>query len=201
MGDPREDEIRGLASNGDLRAAATKAIRMYGAELFGFLVSLHNSQADADDVFAAAAERVWQSLGDFRWESSLRTWMYAICRNEACRFHERALRHERRRAPQSDATEIAAQVRTATLPFLNSAVRNAYTELRQTLNAEDRAILVLRVDRDLPWDDVARIFRDDEPEATDEALKKESARLRKRFEDIKRRLKILARERGLLDTP
>jgi RNA polymerase sigma-70 factor (ECF subfamily) len=148
MGDPREEEIRGLTASGDLQAAATLAIRVYGAELFGFLVSLFRTQADADDVFAATAERVWQSLGGFRWECSLRTWMYTVCRNEARRFHEGVLRHERRRAPQSEASDIAAQVRTATLPYLNSTVQTAFTQLRDTLDPEDRTILVLRLDRD-----------------------------------------------------
>jgi len=200
MGDPREEEIRGLTTSGDLRAAATLAIRAYGAELLGFLVSLQRSQADADDVFSATAERVWQSLGGFRWECSLRTWMYAVCRNEFRRFQEGVRRHERRRAPQSEASDIAAQVRTATMPYLNSGVRTAFTELRETLDPEDRTILVLRLDRDLAWDEIARVCADESVNVTDEWLKRESARLRKRFETIKHRLTILARERGLIQT-
>ncbi|HMI86227.1 MAG TPA: sigma-70 family RNA polymerase sigma factor [Polyangiaceae bacterium] len=200
MGDPKEDEICGLASCGNLQAAATLAIRTYGAELFGFLISLHRNEADADDVFAAAAERVWQSLGEFRWECSLRTWMYAVCRNESLRFHDRLKRREGKCAAESAASEIAAQVRTATLPYLKTAVRTAFTELRETLDAEDRTILVLRLDRGLAWDELARVLGDEKESASEEVLKRESARLRKRFEAIKRRLTILARERGLLET-
>jgi RNA polymerase sigma-70 factor (ECF subfamily) len=200
MGDPREDEIRGLTSSGDVRSAATLAIRTYGAELFGFLVSLHSSQADADDVFAATAERVWQSLGAFRWECSLRTWMYAVCRNESHRFREGVQRHERRRASSSEASGVAAEVRTATLPYLNSTVQTAFTQLRETLEPEDRTILVLRLDRDLAWDEIARVLGSETASVTDEWLRRESARLRKRFEAIKHRLTNLARERGLLET-
>ena len=200
MSDPREDDIRGLTASGDLRAAATLAIRLYGAELLGFLVSLHRNQADAEDVFAATAERVWHSLGGFRWESSLRTWMYAVCRNESRRFHEGLERYERKRASPSEAYDIAAEVRTATLPYLNSTTRTIFTELRETLDPEDRAILVLRLDRDLAWDEIARVLADEGVDIDDEWLKRESARLRKRFETIKHRLTILARERGLIQT-
>ena len=200
MSDPREDEIRGLTSSGDLRTAATLAIRLYGPELLGFLVSLHRNQADAEDVFAATAERVWQALGGFRWESSLRTWMYAVCRNESRRFHDGIQRHERKRASTSEAYDIAAEVRTATLPYLNSTTYTVFTELRETLDAEDRTILVLRLDRDLAWDEIARVLADEGQDVTDESLKRESARLRKRFETIKHRLTLLARERGLIQT-
>jgi DNA-directed RNA polymerase specialized sigma24 family protein len=126
--------------------------------------------------------------------------MYTIARNESYRFYRAAERHQRRRESQSEASEIAAQVRTATLPFLKSAVRNAFAELRETLEPEDRAILVLRLDRDLAWEEIVRVLSDEAEACTDERLKRESARLRKRFETIKRRLTTLAQERGLLGT-
>ena len=35
------------------------------------------------DVFSALCERVWRKLPEFRWQSSFRTWAYAIARNLA----------------------------------------------------------------------------------------------------------------------
>jgi RNA polymerase sigma-70 factor (ECF subfamily) len=200
MVDATEQQVRELASRGNFRAAATLAIRTYGGEVFGFLVSIHRLHADADDVFAATSERVWKALSDFRWECSLRTWMYAIARNESHRFLGFAEKHHRKRASESEASEIAAQVRTATLPFLKTAVRSAFAELRETLDPEDRTILILRLDRDLAWDEIVRVLSDEADACTEERLKRESARLRKRFETIKRRLTTLAQERGLLGT-
>jgi hypothetical protein len=56
---------------------------------------------------------------------------------------------------------------------------------------------VLRVDRDLPWEELARIFLDEESPG-EEALRRESARLRKRFQLVKGRLREMARAAGLL---
>jgi len=83
---------------------------------------------------------------------------------------------------------------------LKTSIRNAFTELRETLDVEDRTILVLRLDRGLSWDEVARVFHDDVEIMSDDLRKREAARLRKRFELIKQRLKVLACERGLLET-
>jgi hypothetical protein len=48
-------------------------------------------------------------------------------------------------------------------------------------------LLVLRIDRRLAWDDVARVFAG--PGASSAEIKKHSAALRKRFERIKAELK------------
>ncbi len=55
-------------------------------------------------------------------------------------------------------------------------------------------LLILRVDRNLAWDEIALVMAD-EPETLDkEGRKRESARLRKRFQLIKERL--VAQVRG-----
>jgi RNA polymerase sigma-70 factor (ECF subfamily) len=56
----------------------------------------------------------------------------------------------------------------------------------------------MRIDRDLPWEEVARAFLEDVEQETEEELKREAARLRKRFQLVKRRLAERAREEGLL---
>ena len=59
-------------------------------------------------------------------------------------------------------------------------------------------ILVLRVDRDLPWDEVALAFVDDPEGCSDKDRKTEAARLRKRYQHVKERLAERARKEGLL---
>ena len=62
----------------------------------------------------------------------------------------------------------------------------------------DRALLVLRVDRGLSWNDLARVLNEDGEPLDDAALKRESARLRKRFQLLKRELLELGRAAGVV---
>ena len=60
-----------------------------------------------------------------------------------------------------------------------------------------RSLLVLRVDRRMRWDDVARVMLD-EDEPAPEAVRRKAVALRKQFERVKERLKLLAQQAGLL---
>jgi RNA polymerase sigma-70 factor (ECF subfamily) len=55
---------------------------------------------------------------------------------------------------------------------------------------------VLRVDRGLAWDELARVFS--EQDLDEEALTREAARLRKRFQLVKEKLKALAEREGIV---
>ena len=71
-------------------------------------------------------------------------------------------------------------------------------ELRESLEPEDRTLLILRVDRKLSWNEVARILAGEkEPSSAD--LKRSAGRLRKRFQSVKDQLRERAQSSGLLD--
>jgi RNA polymerase sigma-70 factor (ECF subfamily) len=197
----REAGVRALCEKGDLDSASTEAIRLYGAEVFGFLLVLHAGDEDiVNDVFSTFCENLWKGLGRFAWECSLRTWAYAVAKN-ASRTHRRAARrHAQRLMPLSACPaleDMAARIRTETLSYLRTDRRREIGRLREALSDDDQALLTLRVDRDLAWLDLARIFLGDEASSPG-ALQRESARLRKRFQLVKRQLLELGRQRGLL---
>jgi RNA polymerase sigma factor (sigma-70 family) len=194
-----EPAIRGACEAGDIDAATAGALRLYGAEVFGLLVALQEDADGADDAFSLFAERLWRTLGGFGWRWSLRTWVYRVARNASADVTRQARRAERGRAhlPGDAIEEVKQQVRTETLSLLRTAKRTQLEGLRGELPEDDRALLILRVDREMPWRDVARIMSD--LAADDEAtLGHESARLRKRFQLVKARLRELGKERGLL---
>lgn len=198
-----EQEIRSGCERGDLLGAATAAIRGYGPEIFGLLLALHRDHDRASDVFSTFSEDMWKGIGRFAWQCSFRTWAYTLARNASCRYRK----NERRRAgdiPLSLITSISAiqaQARSETLPHLQSDNQRRIAKLREELSEEDQTLLILRVDKELAWTDLARIMlgeRDVDPGADEAALKRESARLRKRFQLIKERLVELGRREGLL---
>jgi len=197
-----EDDVRALCKKGDFVGASTLALRGYGPEIFGFLVATHRSETEASDVFAETAEGIWKGLPTFGWESTLRTWAYAIARNVTRTRRRDAARRDRRRPRAGDSAleGVAQAVRTETLAFLRTEKKTQLQALRDALSEEDRALLVLRVDRQLAWNDLARVFREEDGVPLSEAdLLKEAARLRKRFQLVKDRLRQLAKSQGLIE--
>jgi RNA polymerase sigma-70 factor (ECF subfamily) len=200
-----EADIQTAHKAGDLSKAATVAIDVYGSEVLGFLVAMMKEEAIASEVFSQFCEDLWTGLPTFRWECSFRTWAYALARN-ASRRYLRSPHVRKNTALSSDGLgEIAAKVRTNTASYLRSEIKSGVQRLRESLDPEDQMLLILRVDRDLSWTDVARIMltegeAEGAPEvASDAAVGRKAAALRKRFERVKEELKRLAQTQGLLE--
>ena len=196
-GEDVEARLRGLVRDGELEAAATCALEAYGPELFGFLIHFMGSEPDASEVFSQTAEDFWRGLPAFAARCSVRTWLYVLARHAASRFW-RSPWQRAARAGSSRLDSLVADARSRTQPWLRTDVKDRWRELRESLASDDRALLVLRVDRGLEWNDVARVIlgRDD---ADAGALAGESARLRKRYHELKQELRERARAAGLLD--
>ncbi|MEW5737852.1 MAG: sigma-70 family RNA polymerase sigma factor [Myxococcota bacterium] len=193
---PPEAEIRALHQAGDFRAAARRAIEAYGPEVLAFLVTTLRDEDHASDVFGDTCEDVWRGLSSFQWRASLRTWFYTLARHAASRSRRSAHRRPGRHVPLSEAGELAHQVRTRTWTWLRSEAQDKLDQLRNELPEEDHQLLVLRISRRMEWQDVARVMGNvDSPGS----LTREAARLRKRFQLLKTRLRERAREQGLLD--
>jgi len=192
-----DERVRELLASGNATQAVTQTLRSLGPEVLGFLSGVLGNDADADEVFASTSERLWRSLGMFQWRCSLRTWTYVIARNEIERFRRGARRREGL-GSISDLEGVVAAVRTETRSALRSEKFAELVRLRNELPVEDRTLLVLRVDRDLAWDEIALAFVEQPETCTDEERKREAARLRKRFQLIRERLAARAREAGLM---
>jgi RNA polymerase sigma-70 factor (ECF subfamily) len=190
-----DESIRSAYEAGDMTEATTAALRAYGPEVLGFLVAACRDENLADDAFSLFSERVWHGIARFQWKSSVRTWLYVLARHALADTRRDGARHRRRRASTGSAavSQIAARIRTHTLSILRTENRTALSRLRDELIEEDRVILVLRVDRDLPWRDIARVLGAE----GDEEVTREAARFRKRFQFVKDRLHALARQHGL----
>jgi RNA polymerase sigma-70 factor (ECF subfamily) len=196
-----EHDLKERCEKGDHDGAAAALIRAYGPEILGFLAALQGGHAEAEEVFSLVAEAIWKGMAGFAWEASARSWAYAIARNAArTRFRDEA-RRRRRQMNRSSAffEEVVQQVRTETSAFLRTARRTRLQELRDSLEEEDRALLVLRVDRDLSWKELASVLSDGDEALDEEGLAREAARLRKRFQVVKDRLRELARREGLVE--
>ncbi len=183
-------DIRGLLERGETVPAATRAVEHLGPPVFGYLCSLLEED-DAKEVFSMWAEDVWRGLPAFRGEASVRTWSYRLAWHASCRFRRDAFRRRREPIPTSAASRLAASVASKS-GLAPGSRRERLERLRATLSPEEQTLLVLRVDRELEWEEIAAILSEDGEPITSPAL-------RKRFERLKEKLAGLARTERLID--
>lgn len=180
------------------------AIREFGPEVLDFLSALHRDQTQAADVFCLWSEGVWRGLCSFHWQCSLRTWLYAVARLSSLRYR-RDLRRQRARqvtVPEvASLLDMAAELRSNTPWYEKSEPRSRFVALRSQLEPEDQLMLLLRVERRLPWYDVARVMLEGSLAAqpSEAEVAQAAVRLRKRFQMVKGRLFELGRQHGLLE--
>jgi RNA polymerase sigma-70 factor (ECF subfamily) len=191
-----EKRIGDLRKRGDLQGAVTCAIEGFGPEVFGFLATLLRDEQDASEVFSQACEDMWRSIGKFEGRCTMRAWLYTLARHAVARFRRSPHRRPGRHVDLSAISDMAERVRSRTLPHLRTSVKDEFTAIRDSLDEDDRALLVLRVDRGMSWREIARTFSLDDD--SDEALRRLEARLRKRLQFVKEEIRVRARDAGLL---
>jgi RNA polymerase sigma-70 factor (ECF subfamily) len=193
VGDARaelESRLRAAHAEGDMASAATMALREYGPEILGLLLAMLRDSEQAAEVYAQFSADFWAALPRFRWESSLRTWAYVLARNAV--HAVRRDPHARRRAALSDHPEvedIVARARTTTLTFLRSETRDRVMRLRESLSPDEQMLLILRIDRQMAWNDIALVMGHT---TGPDGMARVVVALRKRFERVKERLRALA---------
>jgi RNA polymerase sigma-70 factor, ECF subfamily len=196
MAEGVDDKLRALILAGAREQAVTDSLRAYGPELFAFLVNVMGSDSDAAEVFAQTTEDFWRGISSFAGRCSLRTWLYLLARHAAARYR-RVPWNRRGLTGDSQLDALVASVRSETAPWLRTDVKVRWRALRDSLEPDDRTLLVLRVDRDMSWAEIACVLLgNDSPEQAE--VERETARLRKRFQLLKEELRKRARQAGLV---
>jgi len=186
-----EERLKQLLAAGDLRGAATEAIRGYGPQVLQVLRAMLRDEAEAREAFSQFAENLWRGLPTFRGEASFKTWALRLACNAARNQRDEAWRRRGRRLATGEASALAEEVRTRSVVRVERQ-RQALDRLRQSLSVEEQSLLVLRLDQGLSWNEVAEVL-------AEEGAPAEPGALMKRFERVKERLGKLAREQGLVD--
>lgn len=187
-----DDSIRRLCGAGEFELATARILRQYGTEIRGFLRARSRNEADASDAFGSFCESLWCGLPGFEWRCPVRVWSFKLARHAYLRFAALERRYRERAAlvEPSDNTPEPAPSTDIELERLDQRLRR----LQSRLPDEDRELVRLRAQDGLPWLAVAKRMQvqDSIEEAPD--LQCESARLRKRFQLVKARLKRWAQE-------
>jgi RNA polymerase sigma-70 factor, ECF subfamily len=196
-----DDAIRAAWEARDFQAAATKALEAYGQELLTFLRARLRSPSDGDEAFSMLAEDLWKGLPHFMFRCSVRGWLYTLACNAANRYakapHNRRA-HNLSISPDAPLSAVIDRVRSATQAYQRTDVKAKVRALREKLEVEDQTLLILHVDRGLAWRELAMVMHEKGEHLEGDALARETARLRKRFERVKAELRQMAVAEGLL---
>lgn len=191
-----ERAIRSHLSRAEHEEAADLTVQGYAAEIYGFLLSFHGDEKAAGAVFASMKERLGRELPTLPAEISCGASAYAIARRAAV-SHDR----ERGRLDALGSTLPVGSARRSsvrrdfgeTAKYPSTEQHSRFTALRQSLPREDQELLVLRVDRELTWRELAFVLHEGVEAPSEADLVRGAARLRERF----RRIKAYLLELGL----
>jgi RNA polymerase sigma-70 factor (ECF subfamily) len=186
--DRAEVEAQVLASMGagDFSGAAGQIVRGFGAELYGWLSAVLGP-SDAADVFGAFEEELLRSLPSFRAETSARSWSYLIAKSCARKHARSELRRRLRMTPLDNHSSVLERA-TPSASSNQASTLDRLRQFRAALPQEDQDLLILRVDRGFSFNEIAGILLGEQ--ATAQQLERESARLRKRLEAIRKAARV-----------
>lgn len=162
-----EDEVLLTA----LRAASEEAyealIARFQQPVYNLVARLLNDPGDACDVVQEVFLKVFRNVGNFRGQSSLKTWIYRIAVNEAYNHRRWFSRHRKQEVGFENEDEGAFSYRDVLAdpgrsPFervldheTEALIESALTEL----NPVFRAAVVLRDIEDLSYEEIAEVLQ------------------------------------------
>lgn len=179
-------------------AAWTEAVELlvgaYGREILQFLHGFLRDGQDAEEVFAQMCLKLLEEIPRFRGECSGRAWFFYKSRYAALDWVRSPRRQRERRLEThelSRMSDLVAQVRSETRPYLKTEVKDRFAELREKLKPEERMLLVLYKYQDMPSHEVAEAMSTPEDPWT-------AAKVRKRWQRLKIKIAQMAKREGLL---
>jgi RNA polymerase sigma-70 factor (ECF subfamily) len=151
---------------GDERAYE-ELIARFQQPVYVLACRLLSDQADAADVVQEVFLKVFRSIGNFRGQSSLKTWIYRITVNEAHNAHRWFFRHRRRE------TELDAQPEDNNCHWRDTVADHGRSPYEEACGQEQHRIIeaalvrlnplfkeavVLRDQADLSYDEIAEVL-------------------------------------------
>ena len=157
--------LRGLRAG--IEEAYEELISRYEQLIFGMVYRLLGNENDACDVVQEVFLKVFRTIGSFREQSSLRTWIYRIAVNEAHNHRRWFARHCKREVSLEDdrpdhpgLLEYTADPGQS--PYeqaLNSEHRALIERALTKINPVFRTAIVLRDIQNLSYEEIADILQ------------------------------------------
>jgi len=148
--------IEGFNTQGKEEIAFNQLVVRYKERLYWHIRKMVISHDDADDVLQNTMIKVWRSLGSFRGESGLYTWLYRIATNEALSF----LKQKKKKAfaPWVDMEEQISEKLVADPWFNGDEIQLKLQEAILKLPEKQRIVFNMKYFDNVKYEDMSEIL-------------------------------------------
>lgn len=130
------------AAAGD-RVAFRELVLEHSHAMFRLAWRLTGDEAAAEDIVQEAFIKAWRKLGDFRMQSSFRSWLHRITVNAAMDYHRKQARHKAHESGELE-WETIEHGSVTPRPDVQIDVRSRTQAAMMQLSETERAALMLR---------------------------------------------------------
>lgn len=131
-------------------------VQTYGDRLYQHIRRMVHTHEDTDDVLQNTLVKVYRSVGRFREQSQLYTWLYRIATNESLTFLER--RKRQRHLFMDDAENGIAATQTAEVEVDGDLIRRRLDQAIEQLPPKQKAVFSMRYFEEKSYQEMADIF-------------------------------------------
>lgn len=152
-----KDLITAFGDPSQKEAAFTRIIKKYQERLYWHIRRLVIHHEDANDVLQNMFIKVWKSLGNFRGDSSLYTWLYRIATNESLTFLEQQKKRKSISLDDEDREYMRESLK-ADKDFDGKKLEWKLQLAIQTLPEKQRIVFNLRYFDEMPYEEMSRVL-------------------------------------------
>ncbi|HDR52767.1 MAG TPA: RNA polymerase sigma factor [Mariniphaga anaerophila] len=133
-----------------------RLVKTYQERLYWHIRKIVLSHEDTDDVLQNTFLKVWKSIGGFREESKLYTWLYRIATNEAITF----LNSKKRRnlLPLNDVSDYLMENLTSDPYFEGDQLQMKLQQAILRLPEKQRIVFNMKYFDDLKYEEMSQIL-------------------------------------------
>jgi RNA polymerase sigma factor (sigma-70 family) len=136
-------------------AAFTQLVRKYQERLYWHVRRMVVNHDDANDILQNVFIKVWKSLGNFREEANLYTWLYRIATNETISWLDQ---QKKRSSISIDDNEETYGKLEAEKGFDANKLEWRLQQAIQALPEKQRAVFNLRYYDEMPYEEMAVVL-------------------------------------------
>lgn len=147
-------EILIKASEGDLRSFET-IYKAVSAFVYNVAYRVVGNSHDADEVTQEVFLNVYHKLKDFRFQSSLKTWIYRITVNCAINYSKKMSRERDKRKAYEEDPATPKVFNVPEIMETGNAKEEFVVSLLKNLNPDQRTCIILRSIEGLSYEEIA----------------------------------------------
>ena len=150
------DLIASLKDESTRERAFQTLVNAYQERLYWHIRKIVMNHEDADDVLQNTFVKVWRSIGNFREESTLYTWLYRIATNESLTL----IHANKRRSlmPMNDSSEFLMNNLTSDPYFDGNDIQKKLQEAILQLPEKQRIVFNMKYFDEMKYEDMSEIL-------------------------------------------